>query len=218
MKGSASALSESGGESEQMAGRTGFKIHRRLSECEETIFQLAKPYLKARDNEVHTRAATEFVLRLLETEKADRDVVVPAIILHDVGYSAVPEELMLRAYGPRKEKVVTRIHEQEGARIAAAILNEVGYNASKTTEILEIIDGHDTRSVALSTNDQVVKDADKLTRYARDLRSWPPSFCLTAQEAAVRLERFVENWFFLATSKDMAKEELKQRRIEADQA
>jgi HD superfamily phosphohydrolase YqeK len=217
MKKSAPALSRSGGESERMAGRIGFKIQRRLNRFEERVFRLAKPYLKARDNEVHTRAAIEFALRLLETEKADRDVVLTAIILHDVGYSAVPEEMILRAYGPRKEKVVTRIHEQEGAGIAAAILNEVGYDASKTTEILEIIDGHDTRPVALSINDQVVKDADKLTRYARDLRSWPPSFCLTAQEAAARLERFVENWFFLATSKDMAKEELKQRRIEADQ-
>lgn len=200
-----------------MAGRTGFKIHHRLNRFEERILRLAKPYLKARDNEVHSRAAIEFALRLLETEKADKYVVLPAIILHDVGYSAVPEELMLRAYGPRREKIVTRIHEQEGARIAAAILNDIAYDASKSAEILEIIDGHDTRPVALSINDQVVKDADKLTRYAKDLRSWPPSFCLTAQEAAARLEQFVENWFFLATSKEMAREELRQRRIEADQ-
>ena len=200
-----------------MAERKGFKARRRLNRAEERIFRLAKPFLSVRDNEVHTRAAIEFALRLLEIEKADRNIVIPAVILHDVGYDSLPEELMLRAYGPRKEKDITRMHEQEGARIAAVILNDIGYDTSKTAEILEIIDGHDTRPVALSINDQIVRDADKLTRYGRDLRSWPPSFFSTAQEAAAGLERLVDDWFFLTTSKLMAREELKQRRIEADQ-
>jgi HD superfamily phosphodiesterase len=197
--------------------RKSFKTRGRLNGTEEQIFRLAKPYLNVRDNEVHTRAAIAFASRLLETEKADRSIVIPAIILHDVGYSTVPEELMPRAYGPRKERDVIRIHEQEGAKIAAAILNDVGYDTSKTAEILEIIDGHDTRPVALSINDQVVRDADKLTRYVRDLRSWPPAFRLTAHEAAARLERYVDHWLFLARSREIAREELKERRIEADQ-
>ena len=200
-----------------MVERKGFKGRSGLHRSEERIFRLAKPFLTVRDNEVHTRAAIKFALRLLEIEKADRDIVIPAVILHDVGYNSLPEELMLRTYGPRREKEITRIHEQEGAKIAAAILNDIGYDTSKTAEILEIIDGHDTRPVALSINDQVVRDADKLTRYAKDLRSWPPSFCSTAQEAAARLERLVDDWFFLTASKLMAREELKQRRIEAGQ-
>ena len=199
-----------------MAEHKGFKARRRLDRAEERIFRLAKPFLRVRNNEVHTRAATDFALRLLETEKADRDIVIPALILHDVGYDSLSEGLMLRAYGPRKEKEVTRIHEQEGARIAAAILEDIGYDTSKTAEILEIIDGHDTRPVALSINDQVVRDADKLTRYGRDLRSWPPWIFSTAQEAAAGLERLVDHWFFLSTSKLMAREELKQRRSEVD--
>jgi HD superfamily phosphodiesterase len=201
-----------------MAECKDFKACRRLNRAEERIFRLAKPFLSVRDNEVHTRAAVEFALRLLEIEEADRDIVIPAVILHDVGYNSLPEELMLRAYGPRRENDITRIHEQEGARIAAAILNDIGYDTSKTSEILEIIDGHDTRPVALSINDQVVRDADKLTRYAKDLRSWPPSFFSTAREAAARLERLVDDWFFLSTSKLMAREELKQRRTEVGQA
>jgi HD superfamily phosphodiesterase len=199
-----------------MAEHNSFKTRRRLDRAEERIFRLAKPFLRVRNNEVHTRAAIEFALRLLETEKADRDIVIPAVILHDVGYDSLSEGLILRAYGPRKEKDVTRIHEQEGARIAAAILKDIGYDTSKTVEILEIIDGHDTRPVALSINDQVVRDADKLTRYGRDLRSWPPWFFSTPQEAATGLERLVDDWFFLSTSKLMAREELKQRRIEVD--
>ena len=197
--------------------RKSSKTRGRLNGTEEQIFRLAKPYLTVRDNEVHTRAAIAFASRLLETEKADRSIVIPAIILHDVGYNTVPQELMSRAYGPRKERDVIRIHEQEGAKIAAAILNDVGYDTSKTAEILEIIDGHDTRPVALSINDQVVRDADKLTRYARDLRSWPPAFRLTAHEVAARLERYVDQWLFLARSREIAREELRQRRIEADQ-
>ena len=200
-----------------MAERKDFEVCLGLKRAEERICRLAKPFLTVRDNDVHTRVAIEFALRLLGIEKADRDIVVPAVILHDVGYDSLPEELMLRAYGPRKEQHITRMHEQEGARIAAAILNDVGYDTSKTAEILEIIEGHDTRPVALSINDQVVKDADKLTRYGRDLRSWPLSFFSTPQEAAVRLEQVVDEWFFLNSSKVVAREELKQRRIEAGQ-
>jgi HD superfamily phosphodiesterase len=200
-----------------MAEQKSSGMHHQLNKTEEKIFQLAMPFLAVRDNEVHTRAAITFALRLLETEEGDRDIVIPAAILHDVGYSSLPEHLMSRAWGPRKETAITRIHEQEGARIAAAILEEVGYDAFKAAEILEIIDGHDTRPEALSANDRIVRDADKLTRYAKDLESWSPTFCSTTEEAAARLERSVDNWFFLAVSKEIARQELKQRRLEARQ-
>ncbi len=191
------------------------KLHR-LTETEEKIFQLAKPYLFVRDNETHTRSAMTFALRLLGTEEGDRDIVIPAVTLHDVGYHALTENLISRAWGPRKEKEITRMHEQEGARIAATILKEAGYDVRRTAEILEIIDGHDTRSTALSNNDRVVKDADKLTRYAKSLESWLPVFCSTIEEAAARLERSIDDWFFLPVSKKIARAELRQRRIEAE--
>ena len=186
-----------------------------LTETERHLLRSAGPYLTARDNNVHTRIALEFGFRLLETEAGDRNVVIPAIILHDVGYSKVPPELLHRAYGPRAEEDVMRIHEREGAKIAATILTEAGYEAAKAEKILEIIDGHDTRKHALSLNDQIVKDADKLTRYSGYLWLRAGQFHTTIQELSVRLEEYAEQWFFLEASRKIAKEELRLRREEA---
>ena len=187
-----------------------------FTEAEQSMLRLAKPYLAAaRDNDVHTRIALEFAFRLLETENGHREIVIPALILHDVGYSMVPTELMHRAYGPRAEEDVTRIHEKEGAKIAAAILHDIRYEAVKTAEILKIIDGHDTRKNALSLNDQIVRDADKLTRYSRNFWLRAGEFHMTFQELSARLEEFVEEWFFLEASRKIAREELRLRRTEA---
>ncbi len=189
-----------------------------LSTTEEQIFALARPYLTAaRDNEVHTQIALEFGFRLLETEKGERQIVIPALILHDVGYSAVPAGVMHLAYGPRAELEVIRIHETKGAAIAAAILEKTNFDAAKTAEILRIIDGHDTRRGALSLNDQIVKDADKLTRYTRNFLVRAGEFHMTYQDVLDRLEHFIGRWFFLEASREIAREELARRRAETDQ-
>ena len=186
-----------------------------LTETERHLLSSAGPYLTVRDNNTHTRIALEFGFRLLESEAGDRDVVIPALILHDVGYSRVPPGLLHRAYGPAAEEDVTRVHEKEGAKIAAAILKDAGYDKARTEEILGIIDGHDTRKTALSLNDRIVKDADKLTRYSRNFWSRIGQFQVTYEEFSARLEEFIDEWFFLDASRKIAREELGLRRKEA---
>ena len=68
---------------------------------EERIYQLAKPYLTVRHNDIHTQIALDFAVRLLKGGKGDRRVVIPAIILHDVGYSRFSDEMLSMAFGPR---------------------------------------------------------------------------------------------------------------------
>ena len=48
------------------------------------IFDLVHPFLDTRCNEEHTRIAYAFANRFLSQEAGDPDVVLPAIILHDV--------------------------------------------------------------------------------------------------------------------------------------
>ena len=80
------------------------------------IFEGAAPYLNTRENEVHTRIAYELARRLLAFyPDADEDIVLPAIILHDVGWKMVPEEKQLEAFGPNmKDEESRRLHEVEG--------------------------------------------------------------------------------------------------------
>ena len=189
-----------------------------LNIIEEKIYQLAKPYLATRDNDTHTQNALDFVLRLLKTGKGDRRVAVPAIILHDVGWSKVPEDIISMAFGPEADMNITRIHEEEGVKIAANILNNVGYNSSQVAEILQIIDNHDTRENPISINDEIVRDADKLTRYSKCFWFFIGEFGMIPQEALAGLESFIEQWFFLTASKEIAREELKHRQREIEQS
>ncbi len=186
-----------------------------LTHTEESIFQAARQYLGARDNEAHTLIVVDFALRLMMLYEADRSVVIPAAILHDVGWSRVPEEIRLRAYGPWAEKSLTRVHEREGAKISEAILKGVGYDAIAAAKIAAIIEGHDTRSDPLSMEDQIVKDADKLSRFSRaGFAARTKEFGITDAQNYVRLENCLEEWLFLPGSKTMARKELADRLVE----
>lgn len=130
------------------------------------IWDRAAPYLKVRDNDAHTLYAFGLAVALLEAHpEADAAVVLPAIMLHDIGWSQVPPAEVLQAIAPgggRPDLVL--LHEKEGARLAAGILADAGYDAGKVPAILDIIDGHDSRREALSVEDAIVKDADKTWR------------------------------------------------------
>ncbi len=134
----------------------------------DAIREKAKPYLDVRENEIHVEVCYGFARRLVALRPdADEEVVLPAVLLHDVGWKAVPEEKMLNAFGPNARDFESqRLHEVEGARIAQGILDSLNYDAEKTKEICSIIEGHDSRQEALSLNDALVKDSDKLWRFS----------------------------------------------------
>ncbi|HSN38360.1 MAG TPA: HD domain-containing protein [Arthrobacter sp.] len=130
------------------------------------LWDLAAPYLKVRDNDAHTLYAFGLAGALLDAHpEADAAVVLPAIMLHDIGWSQVPPAEVLAAIAPgggRPDLVL--LHEKEGARLAAGILAAAGYDAERVPAILGIIDGHDSRREAISIEDAIVKDADKTWR------------------------------------------------------
>ncbi|HMK36738.1 MAG TPA: HD domain-containing protein [Desulfomonilaceae bacterium] len=178
----------------------------------EDIYRRAQPYLATRDNEIHTLIAYQFACELLLKEGGDKAVVLPAVILHDVGWKAVPEELHLKAFGPGSNDMeINRIHEVEGAKIARSILEQTHYDPALTEEIVEIILGHDSRKEALSLNDAIVKDADKLWRFSKEaLQIDPERFGIDPAVHAEWLKHQIGKWFITETAAEMAR--LEQRR------
>jgi len=178
------------------------------------LWRLAQPYLRTRENQVHTRISAALALSLIEQEGGEQQIVIPAIILHDVGWKCVPEDVQLKAFGPNASAPdLNRTHEVEGVKIARDLLKQVSYDRSICCEILAIIDGHDSRSEALSLNDALVKDADKLWRYtpeglAIDINRFGETF----EEGLARLEDHLGSWFLTASGRNMAAELLHQRR------
>jgi HD superfamily phosphodiesterase len=180
------------------------------------IFEKAKPFLQTRKNLIHTRIALHYALKLLQSEEGDENVVIPAVLLHDVGWKTIPETLHLTAFGPNSSNPrLTRGHEVKGAKIAEAILKKFHYPPRKIEEICHIIRGHDTRKRPISRSDRIVKDADKLWRYSRtgiaiDLGR----FRVPRRAYLIFLEGIIDQWFLTATAKEIAKKEIRLRKQE----
>ncbi|MEA2320762.1 MAG: hypothetical protein QOD81_612 [Solirubrobacteraceae bacterium] len=181
------------------------------------IYALAEPYWQTRAGELHMPLAYGYAQELLEAHPdAEAEIVLPAILLHDVGYALVPDETHhqgladgLNGWKPD----VTRMHEELGAELAGEILQKVGYDPEKIGRIQEIIDGHDTRTEALSLEDELVKDADKIWRFSetatRICSTWfdrePPEYL---DYVATRLDA----WFFTEEARQRAEGLLNESR------
>jgi hypothetical protein len=76
--------------------------------------------------------------RIAEIENVDKKLLLPIIILHDVGYSVVGQK------NPHiKDKNVKELHMREGAKIAKKILEHLNYDAELTKKIVYYISKHD---------------------------------------------------------------------------
>ena len=105
-----------------------------------TMWELAQPYYKkGRSYDIEQVAwMMKQADRLTDLEGLNKKILLPLVILHDVGYSKVEIK------DPNiKDKVTKKIHMREGARIAKEILNKVGYDQALTEKIVYYISVHD---------------------------------------------------------------------------
>ncbi|MEM7343305.1 MAG: HD domain-containing protein [Chloroflexota bacterium] len=177
------------------------------------IYLASREYWNTRFNDIHIPLSYDFVRQLLLAyPDANEDVVVPAILLHDNGWKMIPEDLQNQSFGPNmKREDLRRLHETEGVRIADEILTKLGFISTLNGEILEIIDGHDSRPGALSLNDKLVKDADKLWRFTptgQDIDHRRFERELMAHALWTREQ--IDEWFFTDRAKQIAQDVLKQ--------
>ncbi len=131
------------------------------------LWRYARPYLDVRSNDVHTLISYGLARALCaEHPQADPAVVLPAIVLHDVGWKTVDPALLATAVGPNAtHPELVRVHEVEGVKIARDILHRHQPAGVDIAQVLAIIDTHDTVKTAHSLNDAMVKDADKCWRF-----------------------------------------------------
>ena len=108
------------------------------------LLKHAEPYLKMRNDFIHTRVAHGYALLLLE---------------------------------------------KEGAIIAEEILTEQGYDAATIQKIVQIIERHDSGKNPETTEEKLVKDADRHTFLCKKM----------------------DSWFFTRTAKALAEKELQAR-------
>jgi len=190
----------------------------------DALWQTCKPYLeKGRTIDlIHTRISTDLAWRLLrEGAKGDEDIIIPAIMLHDIGYSQIDDkDVYKKTTFPDKANSqydvhVKELHLTEGAKFAEVILKELNYPGHLIPLIAEIVRTHEdlqgNKPDQSNTNRVIVSDADKLYRFtAYNLTSGMALHGKGKKDAFEFMYNNIDKWLCLNISKRIAIEELRK--------
>lgn len=197
------------------------------------ILSKATPYLKQGSIirsgicYAHTLYGTSLLLDFLEKNpilSKEQGVLIPAMILHDIGYCKYTEETHSEMFrdvnetqGDLDAVPEGLIHQKEGARIAERILRELNYDKGKAEEICYIISIHD-QIILTRTHEKarIISDFDRLMRYEHfQFWSYVKSGLMTKESRIGFLERGLDKWFWNPSIRTTAKELLEARRKES---
>lgn len=139
------------------------------------IFKKCSPLLKKGrpDDYGHAQEVVDFILDYRGKINLDKDILIPAAIMHDIGHSAILPKHFEYIAGPDKIVNGKLVHMLAGAKIANDILNSVKYDKNKIQEIVDIISIHDFDQLSSvdfkkfydTENKKVFHDIDSLDRY-----------------------------------------------------
>lgn len=109
-----------------------------MKEIYKKIWKLAKPYYeKGREMDIeHIEWMMGEAVLICEKEKVDGSLLIPLVILHDVGYAEFPK-------GDYFKEKMRRNHMRAGAKIAKKILKESGYDPERIEKISYYVSVHD---------------------------------------------------------------------------
>jgi len=143
------------------------------SDQERQLWTATLKYLeRGRPGDVeHTRRVVAYGKTLLAKEPGNPRVVVPALIIHDTGWSKVDFSDFVDAPAvDKKDTASVKLHMHHGADIAREILEAVGWDPTTTQQIADIIAVHDApeKIRALHNLDAaLVFEADWLDKYGQ---------------------------------------------------
>lgn len=123
---------------------------------------------RTRGNDIHLPISLAFAERLCAAHpEADHELVMVSVLLHDTGWAHVDESRIISEgfAGDWRKAAIRYEHEAEGCAVARRVLPPLGYAEDFVERVCEIIDGHDTRHVAYSLEDALMRDADRLWRF-----------------------------------------------------
>ena len=182
----------------------------------DAIWQAVEPETRARRNDIHLPLSLAFAERLCDAHpEADRLLVRVATLLHATGWARVDEtRIISEGFGPDWRRSGIRFeHERQGCLVAAEVLPPLGYDQAFVDAVCAIIEGHDTRLVAYSLEDALLRDADRLWRFNHTgvavSSTW---FSMTPAQYTDRLEADVLPELLTVAGVEMARAELERSR------
>ncbi len=187
-------------------------------QLEKTLAAKARPILeKGRKGDwEHTLRTIEYGRKLLSTEKGEEDIVIPALYLHDTGWSAIDYQDFIKASPAKKKETRSlQLHMKQSARIADEVLQELAFARDQRIRIVSIIAVHDDPEKIFALNDMsatLVMEADRLDRYGkRSAKRYedmfgPDYFKEAAWKEGVTMRRDgLDEWFKTKTGKALSR-------------
>ena len=110
-----------------------------MKEVYSKIWKLAKPYYeKGRPTDIdHIEWMMQDAEILCKKEKLDDSILLPLVILHDVGYAEVPKNNSFNLN-------LREAHMKTGSIIAKRILEKINYPKDKSDKIVHLVSIHDS--------------------------------------------------------------------------
>jgi len=174
------------------------------------IWKLAIPYLKKGKRKnflLHTKGVVRAMKLLLKKEKGDPNILIPAAILHDVGWAKVPQDLQ-KSNEKRKVEKAMKLHLKYAVPIIKEILNKVGYSKKQIEQVIEIVLAHKYHNPR-RLDKQLLIDADTLSDvFKEQFYSDCKAYHLSPEKLFVIRK---ENKFYTKTAKNIFEQELKKR-------
>lgn len=177
----------------------------------EKVWELAVPYLKQgimKDFILHTQNVVKSMELLIAGEGGDEDILIPAAILHDVGWSKVAPELQTNSDLEIKRQG-QRQHVIFAGDIIQEILGKLDYGRKRIDRIVEIVKAHKFTDPA-EKEKQTLIDADNLSDVWKDqFDSDVKAYNSTPEQV---YEFRTRNEYYSETAKNIAAKEMAERK------
>lgn len=182
------------------------------------IWKKSLPFLqKGRPGDAeHAKEVVEIILNYRGPLKLNKDILVPAAIMHDIGHCAILPEHFAFITGETKIRNGKLVHMLAGAKIAHDILTSVKYPPQLTVEIVDIISMHDAdqlegvdiKKIYTSDNKKIFHDIDSLDRYTKKRIASFSKLYPDKNKLFAVLDKFL-NLFFYKEFRTIAERQLK---------
>ena len=180
----------------------------------QNIWKIAVKYLGMgikKDYVLHTEGVVMAMKQILQKEKGNPDILIPAAMLHDVGWSRVPKSYQ-RSNKKNEKLKAMHFHIEYAPEIINKILQSLDYDHAEIEEIVDIVKSHKF-CTPKKLNKKLLIDADQLSdAYKKQFNSDIKAYNTTAEK--LHNFRIRDNNFYTKTAENIFIKLMKKRKKE----
>ena len=94
-----------------------------------------------KDYVLHTKGVVKAMQMILQKESGNPDILIPAAMLHDVGWAKVPKKYQ-RTSNKKSKLIALKLHIKYAPDIIRTILTSLNYKIFQINEIIDVVVSH----------------------------------------------------------------------------